>query len=360
MLLLLLSVQPIFHAGAQSRELQRFGFEEPCMGTLFRVQVYAPDSEKAWQAAQRAFAEAQRLEGLFSDYRPDSELMQMCRREVGVSHGLTEELAKVLSQSQQLYRLSRGAFDVTTGHVTREWRRTVRRGQLPGEAEISRALNMRGMAALILNEQDRTVTFRKPGMLIDLGGIAKGYAADRMLGVLQAEGFPVATVSAGGDLRVGAPPPGSAGWEIVLRPFGAGGEAQGTIKVVLADCAVSTSGSVHQFVEIDGRRYSHIVDPSTGLGIDPGLACTVIAGRGLVSDPLATACCVLGIEKGLALADELGVEILFAVDRGGRAGEMDAANIRFSYSSGFPSLLVETGKSIIAVPDLEAGAVQRQ
>lgn len=182
----------------------------------------------------------------------------------------------------------------------------------------------------------RAVVLGKPGMLLDLGGMAKGYAADRMLEVLVAGGYPAAIVVAGGDVRAGAAPPGADGWEVALRPFGDRDGCGEPLRLSIESCAVSTSGSVHRFVEIDGRRYSHIVDPATGVGIDPGLACTVIARHGRLSDPLATAFCVLGVERGLVLAGDLGVDVLFAVvGDGGRGG--GGRGVSLVGSPGFPT-----------------------
>lgn len=308
------------------------------MGTLFRLQLFAPDEDCATRAAGRAFEEAHRLDRMLSDYHPESELMKLCRKPAGVAHDVPDELFEVLAESVRLHRLSAGAFDVTIGHLTKEWRRAARRGKLPDERRLGLALSVQGGAAIGLRERERKVVLSKPGMLLDLGGIAKGYAADRMLDVLVAEGCPMAIVSAGGDLRVGAAPPGSDGWEVVLRPFGAGEEGGKALRVAVEHCAVSTSGSVHQFVEIEGHRYSHMVDPVTGLGIDPGLACTVLADRARESDPLATAFCILGVDKGLALAEKLEVELLFAITRDaeGRAGERV---VYLEGSEGFPLLL---------------------
>jgi thiamine biosynthesis lipoprotein len=310
------------------------------MGTIFRIQVFAMDEQVARLAAESAFAKAHRMDFLLSDYRQDSELMELFRKPVGVDYPVAREITEVLSRSLQIHRLSNGAFDVTIGQLTREWRRAARTGRLPSERRLGKALRSRGMECLRLRKDEGTLSFEKSGLLIDLGGIAKGYTADRMLEVLQNRGCPVAVVSAGGDLRVGAAPPGEPGWNIIVRPFGADTEDSQAVRIMVAECGVSTSGSVNQFVEINGRRYSHIVDPRIGLGIAPGLACTVVSSSGQLSDPLATACCVLGIDRGRSLVEAMGADVLFAVVDDAVGGS-ERGNVRFESSVDFPRFFGE-------------------
>jgi len=292
-------------------DLRRFSFEEPCMGTLFRLQFFAEGEEGARRVAELAFAEAHRLDRMLSDYHPGSDLMRLCAAPAGVAYDVPAELYDLLGEAKKLYDLSDGAFDITLGHLTKEWRRAIRKKNFPSARMLRRGLEAKGGSLISLGEDEQAVVLGKPGMLLDLGGIAKGYVADRMLEIIVASGYPSAVVSAGGDLRAGEAPPGTDGWEVNLRPFG-GGDETAIIRVSAECLAVSTSGSVHQYAEIDGRRYSHILNPATGLGIDPGLACTVLAKNGCLSDSLATTFCILGIDKGLKLAEELGVEVLFA------------------------------------------------
>ena len=141
--------------------------------------------------------------------------------------------------------------------------------------------------------RDHTVLLKLPGMQLDLGGIAKGYAADEALATLRARGIKSALVAVGGDIAIGDAPPGQQGWRIGLEPVGG--------ELLLHNAAVSTSGDTEQFREIGGVRYSHIIDPKTGRGITSRIAVTVVARRGLEADPIATAISVLGEERGRAL-----------------------------------------------------------
>jgi thiamine biosynthesis lipoprotein len=206
-----------------------------------------------------------------------------------------------------------GAFNPACGHLTQLWRRTRRTGKLPPVERVQRGLAAAARWRDIrLDPATREVTL-PAGTLLDLGGIAKGYAADACLRLLREQGLERAVVQAGGDTAVGKPPPGKQGWEVKLRTFTRPGEDDDLRVLTLADCAVSTSGDLYQFLEIDGVRYSHIVSPVTGLGLTDRIACSVIAADGSTSDALATAMCVLGPERGRALADKLGVQAIFAL-----------------------------------------------
>jgi thiamine biosynthesis lipoprotein len=142
-------------------------------------------------------------------------------------------------------------------------------------------------------------------MLLDVGGIAKGYAADEALRVLRGRGLNRALVAASGDLAIGDAPEGETGWRIGVEP------TDGVSRqLTLVNTAVSTSGDTEQFVEIDGKRYSHIVDPKTGMGLTNRIGVTVVAPKGIVSDSVATAVCVMGAERGLEFVEGRGLAML--------------------------------------------------
>jgi len=277
--------------------LQRFEYREEHMGTPVRVVLYAPDRASADAAAREAFAEVARLDAMMSDWRADSELSRLKSGDE-VSAGLADVLRVSLDVSEK----TDGAFDPTVGPVVALWRRARHEKRLPDDAALAEALERTGFEKLELD--GRRVRLLVPGMKLDLGGIAKGYAADRALAVLRAAGLEHALVAAGGDLSLGAPPPGRAGWRVDV----AGGSV-----VELARCGAATSGDVEQFVEVGGRRYSHVVDPRTGMGVERMEAVTVIASDGTRADAVATAMSVLGPVRGMARAEELGVEVRFQV-----------------------------------------------
>jgi thiamine biosynthesis lipoprotein len=210
---------------------------------------------------------------------------------------------------------SDGAFDVTVGPVVRLWRRARRRHELPDPDRLAKALELVGCQKLRLDPKARTAQLMKPGMLLDLGGIAKGYAADEALATLKRYGIESALVAGGGDIAVGSAPPGKAGWRIAIASLEPPGIANPKSKIqnlLLRDAAVSTSGDAEQHVEIGGVRYSHIVDPKTGMALTGRSSVTIVAPNCTTSDGLATAVSVLGPERGLELVkDTPGAGVLF-------------------------------------------------
>ena len=262
------------------------------MGTLFRVVVYAESPFQAAEGIRAAFDRAAALDQIFSDYKPDSELNRFCRQGVDSPTPLSEDLFAILDRAQRLAYRTRGAFDVTTGRTTRLWRAARKQAVMPQPDEVRQARKASGYQHLYLDENGRYGTLTAEGIQLDLGGIAKGYAADEMIKTLAAQGLPRALVAASGDIRVGAAPPGREGWRVAADQFD---ERAGTFELV--NRAISTSGDTEQYVEIDGTRYSHIVDPATGLGLTRRISVTVIADRAVDSDSLATAISILGPDK---------------------------------------------------------------
>jgi thiamine biosynthesis lipoprotein len=264
---------------------ERFEAVEPHMGTLVRIQVYANGESEAKAVFRAAFDRIAELDDALSDYKPASELNRLPGR-------AGADLFRVLEAAQRLAFQTDGAFDVTVGPLTRLWRQARRDGRPPAAAAIREALSHCGYRKLRLDVATRNVTFDDQAMRLDLGGIAKGYAADEALAAIGRLGVRRALVAVSGDLAFGDPPPGRRGWRI---------DAGGSVKE-LANAAVSTSGADEQHLDAGGLRYSHIIDPSTGVGLTKPITVTVIAPRGIDADALATAISVLGAERGRAFA----------------------------------------------------------
>jgi FAD:protein FMN transferase len=281
------------HAGTVPKPLT---FERGLMGTRFAITCHHPDQKKAEAAANTAFDEAERINKVASDYIADSELLGLSKHPPGEAIAVSPLLFKLISEALDLAEKTDGNFDPTLGPLTQLWRESRRRKALPDDPTLAAARAACGWTNLILDPPNRTVTFLKPAMRLDLGGIAKGQAADAMLAVMNKHAIPRTCITAGGDVRMGDPPPNSNGWKVGVRPD------EDAEALVLSNCAVSTSGDLHQFIEIGGTRYSHIIDPATGLGITHGRSATVIAATATVSDALATACCVAPGENANAMA----------------------------------------------------------
>jgi len=270
------------------------------MGMQVRIVLYAGDEAAALAAADTAFAEIARLDDVFSNYRPASEISRLSVR--AGRHRVSDELFSVLRRAMQLARQTNGAFDPAAGALTALWREAIERQRLPLPADIERASQRSGYEGLVLDDDARVVELSAAGVRLDLGGIAKGYVLDRALAVLRHAGADSALVEAGGDIVTGAAPPARRGWAIgIPHLLGAAGAPR--CELHLVDAAISTSGDHAQFVEVDGRRYSHTVDPRSGLGLTHGRAATVVAADGLTADGLATALTVVDEEQMGPLLD---------------------------------------------------------
>ncbi len=275
-----------------------FDFERPLMGTRFVISCHGEDEAAAKAAADEAFILGEEINTVASDYLPDSELMRLVPEQPAK---LSPLLAELLTVSFDMAKATDGAFDPTLGPLTKLWRETRRTRQLPAPDDLATARAACGWQEVEL--QAGTILLKKPGMQLDLGGIAKGFAADKMFDVMKRRGFLRTCIAAGGDLRLGDPPPGKTAWKVGLKTF----DLEKPEEVVeLSNCAVSTSGDLHQFVEISGTRYSHILDPKSGLGLTGRIAVSVIAPTATVSDGLATAACVTGAGNAEAFALKRG------------------------------------------------------
>lgn len=281
--------------------------ERPLMGTRFTVVCHVDDPAlvvQARKAIDTAFETAGSLNETASDYIPASELSQLNKQASGTPIPLSASLYALLDHSLRMAEVTDGAFDPTLGPLTKLWRETRDHGRLTDPATLSAARAAVGWRNCTLDARSRSITLHQNHMAFDLGGVAKGYVADQMFDSLAAAGFTRILVAAGGDIRLGEAPPGSEGWQVALQTFD---PARPDEVMLLVNAAVSTSGDLFQSVEIEGVTYSHILNPSTGLGLTQRIAVSVIADEAKLSDPLATAACVLGREGAAALRKLPGV-----------------------------------------------------
>lgn len=294
-----------------------FSFSARVMGTEFRIVVYADGGERAQTAADAAFARARYLDSLMSDWRNDSGLSRLSRfAGADTCVPLSRDLLEVLEKAQQVAEASGGAFDATVGPLTRLWRWAMRRGEMPPESELADALSSVGYRKLALDSERGCARLLVAGMKLDLGGIAKGYAADEMLEVLADLGLPSALIDAGGDIAAGDSPPGSDGWRVETQWLD-DDRSPGPHEVLVSHGAVAASGDRYRFLEVDGVRYSHILDPVTGLGITTRRHVTVVAPSAADADALASAISVIG-SRGLGLAERPGFGALLQESRDGK------------------------------------------
>lgn len=276
-----------------SAQEKRYTYERGLMGSPFKLVFYASDDSIAALASQDAFKRIEHLNELLSDYADGSEINRLSAQSgSGQWIPVSKDLATILWISKEISLKTGGAFDVTLGPVVQLWRRAVRQRTFPAKREIADALNRTGFQKMKIDTAARKVLLTQPGMRLDVGGLGKGYAAEEAVKILNSYGIKSAMMNAGGKVVLTNAPPGSKGWKIVISN---GSDSLATLE--LANTTVATSGPTYRYFDYRGIRYSHIVNPKTGVGLRFHVRTTVIASDGTVSDALATAFSVSGIKK---------------------------------------------------------------
>lgn len=264
------------------------------MGTVVEIKVDEPDAERYETAVTAAFNAMERIEDLMSLHVPESDVSRLAA--AGGPVRVAPETLEVLQVALEVAAASGGAFDPTLGRLVRLWGFADGHPRLPEPAEIEAAIGGPGLAGLEVD--GRLVSQKSAKDLLDLGGIAKGYAIDRAIEVLAAAGVRHAAVNAGGDMRLLGERSGRP-WKIGIQHPRQAGEVLGILE--LGNQAVVTSGDYERAFEQNGVHYHHILDPRTGYPADLCQAVTVVADRTVFADALATAVFVLGPERGMAL-----------------------------------------------------------
>lgn len=297
--------------------------QQDIMGTRIIVEAYHDDDATAREAIAAVMDEMHRIDNAMSPFKPDSELSRVNREAADHPVRISKELFRLLQRSLDFSRLTDGAFDITfaSAGFLYDYRAHIR----PDEKALNEAVSHINYHNVHLDPESGTVFFAQPGVKIDLGGIAKGYAVDLGIALIQARGITNALVTAGGDSRVigerwGRP------WQIGIRdPRNRDGIVA---KIPLENVAVSTSGDYERFFEEDNVRYHHIIDPKTGDSARELQSATLIGPNATTTDALSTSVFVLGVDRGLALVNRLGDIDAILVDSKGH----------LHYSSGLENL----------------------
>ena len=282
---------------AAEPELTGYTTSFPAMGSTYDLSVYAADETVVADIAAKIQAEVIRCNAIFSDYDPSSELERLLASKNPAQVELSEDLWNVLLESQSWFERSDGAFDPSVGRLTHLWRNARRGKKIPMSDEVTAALAHVGWSKIQLHTESRRIELHDPQVEIDFGGIATGYTIDRCFQILLDAGLQHCMIDSGGDIRCGDAPPGRDGWHISIA--GVTPESEALQILTLSNCAVTTSGDLWRFIEVDGVRRSHIVDPRTGYGIEGPMSVTVIASTAIEVDVLGTTLSVMGPEKGL-------------------------------------------------------------
>ena len=282
-----------------AKDWPRYEFSQPCMGTLFRIVIYSDKPEKEiGEAVRDAFAVGTRMDRIFSDYMAESEVSRFNHSSAGKAIPASAELLHLLTLSDKLHTQTGERFDPACGALSRLWRLSRRSGKLPAPEILTTAKEASGWNQLHVDVDKSTITRMHPETRLDFGGVAKGYAADKMLRSLHRNGLTCASITAGGDIATGNAPPGKKGWKVAIHPRG--DKKPPAFVIQISNASVSTSGDVEQVIEIDGIRYAHIIDMKTGLGLRTQRAAAVITRYCARSDALATALCIAG-KNGLKM-----------------------------------------------------------
>lgn len=305
---------------------KKYTFSEPKMGSPLNITLYTDDSIKVNQIATEAYKIADSLNLIYSDYLENSELNLLSKKSgTNTFTKVSPELWDILKLSVKASKQSEGAYDMTVGSIVKLWRKVRKEKVLPEGNILKNMLKSVGYQYIVLDSLTHSVKLLSANTQLDLGGIAKGYVAQVIVDFCKNEGIEKVLVDAGGDLamaginwRIGVNIPDS---EELMERY-----------LILQNQAVATSGNMYQYVEINGKKYSHIVNPHTGLGLTHQRNVTVIAPNGATADWLATACSVLSVKRALHLIKSMSnCELLMA--------EVQKGKLKMWQSEGFEAYL---------------------
>lgn len=291
-------------------QFKRFEFEEKKMGSPFQLIFYDSDSLHAFNLAKNAFLIVDSLNNSFSDYTSTSEIAKINDNAgYGQFIKISNNLENILLQSKVAFFKSEGSFDITIGQLTKLWRKSRQEKKLPSSVELKSKLAVTGIKYLVIDTTKHSAKLLKKGASIDLGGIGKGFAAQKVYEFFVNNNIKKVLVNAAGNMAIGEAPIEKKGWEIAIEKPSANSFIDPKM-VNLGNIAISTSGDAFQFVEINGKRYAHIINPKTGLGLSYQRQVTIICENATKADWLSTACYILPIKRALILAKNEKAEIL--------------------------------------------------
>ena len=302
-LLILTGIFFIGHGDLHCQELFRVEESFLKLGTTFKVISYVDDTSRWYDVLLECTETLDQIDRTFSDYRPDSESSKLSA--LSGSNQWTkvsEELWNLITYSSKISTLSKGAFDITIGPLSKMWRRAIRQQNMPSTTLVEELRKQVGYRNILIDSVGRKVRLQVTGMKLDFGGIAKGYAVDQIYEILLHAGYPRSLVDGGGDIYAGLPPPGEPGWKVQLGTEGK--------SLWLQSKGIASSGNTYKYLDYEGVRYSHIIDPATGLGVTHHDIIFVTADSCQEADALASAVSVLGVQNGNKLIKRIpGAEI---------------------------------------------------
>jgi FAD:protein FMN transferase len=286
------------------------------MGSEFGIIFFDHDSLHAQSLARNAFLIVDSLNNSFSDYDETSEI-SILTKNYGNFVAVSDHLFEIIVESKKAFEKSQGYFDITIGQLTKLWRKAKRERKLAHKKDLDFAKDHSGFQYLKINLPQKEVKIEKKGILIDLGGIGKGYAAQKVLEYLQSQKIENALINASGNMAFTGKPIGKEHWEIAIEIPNQNYFLEDKM-IYLNNDAVSTSGDAYQNIVINGVKYSHILNPKTGLGLSNQKQVTIICKNAAKADWLSTACCILPTKKALNLANSEHAGILIVENKKGK------------------------------------------
>lgn len=285
------------------------------MDTVVSVSVVSRSADDASWAINQVFGEIEKLSGLLNFYSDKSELSMINKSSGKKPVKVSPETIDVIKEALSVAKMTGGAFDPTVGAITILWDFNNR--IKPDNDEIKERLKLVSYKNVVINEDKGTVYLKKQGMKIDLGGIAKGYAADMAVDILRSAGIEAALVSVAGDIRAYGLKPDKTPWMIGIRDPRPRSATDNILAALpIKDLAISTSGDYQRFFEMEGTRYHHILEPWNGMPARGCQSVSVISDSSFMSDSLSTAVFILGVDKGMKLLDQLGYNGVIVDSRG--------------------------------------------
>lgn len=281
----------------------------PLMDTIVSITVVADSKDRAEKAMDKTFSEINRFGDLINFYSDRSELAEINRNAGIQSVKVSQETLDVIGKAVFAAEKSGGAFDPTLGPVVKLW--DFLNKNKPAKIEIEHTLPLVGYKDILIDRTDATVFLKRKGMMIDLGGIAKGYAVDLAVESLKKQGILSGLVSIAGDIRTFGVKPDNNPWTIGIKnPRQTGEKDEIVAKIRLSDKAISTSGDYERYFIAEDKRYHHLLDPKTGMPASGCRSVSIVTDKAVDTDAFSTAVFILGPEKGMKLVEQMGMDAM--------------------------------------------------
>jgi thiamine biosynthesis lipoprotein len=307
----------VFSTPLLQAQTRKFSYSEMKMGSPFNLIIVSTDSVKAKHLAQKSFQLVDSLSHIFSNYDSSSELSKINTSAGLLPYKMSTIMLDLVQKSQYAYIQSKGAYDISIGPLSSLWRNARKAKLFPEASTVLATKKLVGLGQVKINKRLGTIFLPVSGMQLDFGGIAKGYIAQRVIDYLKTSGIQQALADAGGDIVMSGAPLNQKGWLVGVNVPENTDELLNK-KLQLSNCSVATSGDVYQYIEKNGVKYSHIINPITGYGVTNLRNVTIIAKTGATADWLATACSILPIKEAKKLAISHQAALLITTLKNGK------------------------------------------